>query len=133
MIKILLLHSIRLSHWPWVVSGVRLEYGPNQESNNTLITVNGIHTQEDEKVLFCSTDKENCCFDEFNISGSWFLPNGSKISNNKSFHIIFGDQTMGLNISPSLPTGIYHCEMIDRENVTHHLYTGIYPEDQGVC
>ena len=58
--------------------GVKLEYGSNQESNNTLFTVNG--TQEDEKVLLCSTDRETCCFDELNIPGSWFLPNGTKIS-----------------------------------------------------
>ena len=89
--------------------------------------------QEDEKVLFCSTDREN---DEFNIPGSWFLPNGSKISNNTSLHIIvFGNQTVGLNITKSAesPRGIYHCEMMDRENFTYHLYAGIYNEDEGIC
>jgi hypothetical protein len=112
------------------ILGVKLEHGSNQESNNTLITVNGIQTREDEKVLLCSTDREN---DEFNLPGNWFLPNGSKISNTQSVHIALGNQTVGLNISPDLPTGIYHCEMMDRENVTHHLYAGIYPEDEGVC
>ena len=116
--------------------GVKLEYGPNQESNNTLIIVNG--TQEGEKVLFCSTDGEynelNC-----NVPGSWFLPNGSKISlattNTLSLHIAVGNQTVGLKITniADLPSGIYHCEMMDRENVTHHLYAGIYPENGGAC
>jgi hypothetical protein len=98
--------------------------------------VNDIHTQEDEKVLFCSTDREN---DEFidNIPGSWFLPNRSKLSlstaNIQSLHTTLGDQTVGLSISPDLPSGIYHCEMMDRDNFTHHLYAGIYPEDGGVC
>jgi hypothetical protein len=91
-------------------------------------------TQENENVLFCSTDRKN---DEFNIHGSWFLPNGSKISlstyNTRILHTVLGNQTVGLNISPDLPTGIYHCEMMDRENVTHHLYAGIYPEDEGMC
>jgi hypothetical protein len=120
-----------LSHW--TVLGVRLELGSNQESNNTLITVNGIHRQEDnETTLFCSTDRENCCIDEFNVSGSWFLPNGSKILTiTQSLHIALGNQTVGLNISPNLPSGIYHCEMMDRDNITHHLYAGIYPEDEG--
>ena len=85
--------------------------------------------------LFCSTDRENCCIDEFNIPGSWFLPNRSKISsattNTQSFHIGLGNQTVGLNISPDLPSGIYHCEMIDRDNVTHHLYADIYHENEG--
>ena len=115
-------------HWP--VLGVKLEYGPNQESNNTLITVNG--TQEEKKVIFCSTDTKN---DDLNIPGSWFLPNGSKATTNtQSLHTALGNQTVGLNITNSaeLPSGIYHCEMMDRENVTHHLYAGIYPEDEGI-
>ena len=119
-----------------VLLGVQLEYGPNQESNNTLIIVNG--TQVGEKVLFCSTDRE---YNElnYNIPGSWFLPNGSKISstttNTLSLHVALGNQTVGLNITNStdLPSGIYHCEMMDRENVTHHLYVGIYHEDKGAC
>ena len=86
--------------------------------------MNGI--QKEEKLLFCSTDRE---IDEFNIPGSWFLPNGSNIS--RSLHITLGNQIVGLNISPDLPSGIYHCEMMDKENFTHHLYAGIYPEDEG--
>ena len=110
--------------------GVRVEYRSNQENNNTLITVNAI--QEDNAVLFCSTDRKNCCIDEFNIPGSWFFPNGSKISTNtQSLHIALGNQTVGLNISPDSPSGIYHCEMMDRHNVTHHLYAGIYHENEG--
>ena len=85
-------------------------------------------------MLFCSTDRENCCNDEFDIPGSWFLPNGSKISTNTQLiNIALGNQTVGLNVSPNLPSGIYHCEMMDRDNVTHHLYAGIYPEDEGMC
>ena len=91
-------------------------------------------TQEEDNVLSCSTDRENCCIDEFNISGSWFLPNGSNMLNNdQSLHITFENQTVGLSLSPDLPSGIYHCEMMDRDNVTHHLYAGIYPEDEGTC
>ena len=94
-------------------------------------------TQEDEKVLLCSTDRETCCFDELNIPGRWFLPNGTKIltkSNTQSLRIALGNQTVGLNImkSADLPSGIYHCEMMDRDNVTHHLYAGIYLEDEGI-
>ena len=84
---------------------------------------------------FCSTNRQDCCTDEFNIAGNWFLPNGSKIlDNTQSLHIAFGIQTVGLNItnSPELPIGIYHCEMMDRENITHYLYAGIYPKDEGV-
>ena len=95
-------------------------------------------TQEDEMVLFCSTDRENCCTDEFSISGKWFLPNGSNVTletNIQSLSITLGNQTVGLNITNSteLLSGIYHCEMMDRDNNTHHLYAGIYPDDEGTC
>ena len=95
-------------------------------------------TQVEERVLFCSTDREKIN-DEFNnIPGSWFLPKGTKISsstsNTQSLHITLGNQTVGLNImnSAELPVGIYHCEMMDRDNVTHHLYAGIYHENEGI-
>ena len=86
-----------------------MEYGPYQESNNTLITVSG--TQEDEMVLFCSTDRETCCTDEFSTSGKWFLPNGSNITlktNFQSLSITLGNQTVGLNITniTKLPTTV---------------------------
>ena len=105
-----------------------MEYGPNQERNNTLVTVNALEVND--TILFCSTDKSDCCTDEFSNarSGNWFLPNGSEIVS------ITGNQTIALNLinNTDLPSGIYHCEMMDRENVTHDLYAGIYPEDEGM-
>ena len=95
--------------------------------------MNGAQEGDSEMVLFCSTDRE---YSELNIPGSWFLPNGSKIlsstSNTQSLHVAFGNHTVGLNISSDLPRGIYHCEMMDRNNNTRHLYAGIYPEDEGI-
>ena len=84
-----------------------------------------------ETTLFCSTDRVDYWTDEFSIarSGNWFLPNGSEIAS------ITGNQTIGLNLTnnTNLPRGIYHCEMMYRDNVTYHLYAGIYPEDEGIC
>ena len=49
------------------ISGVKLEiqYGTNITSNNTLITVDNIGV-----TLFRSTDREDCCNDEFSIAGN---------------------------------------------------------------
>jgi hypothetical protein len=107
-------------------SGVKLERGTTATSNNTLLTADSTGV-----TLFCSTDRADCCTDELSISGKWFLPN---VSNIQPFSVTcMGNQTVGLNISLDLPSGIYHCEMMDRENVTHHLYAGIYPENEGMC
>ena len=54
--------------------------------------------------------------------------------NHYSTLLILGYQTVGLSITngPELPTGIYYCEIMDRNNVTHYLYAGIYPESEGI-
>ena len=95
--------------------------------------MNGTETEE-EKMLLYSTDRKYCCTDELNIPGSWFLPNGSRLTiNTRSLNIVLGNQSVRLNFTniPELPTGIYHCEMMDRENITTHLYVGIYSEGEG--
>ena len=56
------------------------------------------------ETLFCSTDREDCCTDEFSIAGIWFLPNGSD-TNPQSPFIILGNQTVGLNITNSPELG----------------------------
>ena len=53
-----------------------------------------------------------------------------------NMHITLRSQTMELSImnSPELhvPTGVYHCEMMDKQSVTHYLYVGIYLENGGI-
>ena len=90
-----------------------------------------------DNFLFCSTDREDCCTDEFSIAGNWFLPNGSKVSNTQALHITFGNQTVGLNFMNNtddlqVHTGLYHCAMMDKQNATHYLYVGIYRENEGM-
>ena len=53
-----------------VLSGVRLELGPNELSNNTLLTVDDIG--EAEEALFCATDRKGCCINEFSDHSKWF-------------------------------------------------------------
>ena len=106
-------------------------------ANNTLIIVGD--SGEQSEVLYCSTNRGDCCnSDKLHFTGNWFLPNGSKILSStgaRSLSLTLGNQTVGLNVSndPDLPIGIYHCEMMDRNNVTHYLYAGIYPEHEGTC
>ena len=130
-----ILHHLQSQHdftLSCMSSGVKLERDNNETSNNTLFTV-----VDTGVALSCSTDREDCCTDD-SIAGNWFLPNGSNIitlgTNIQSLSIALGNQTLGLNItnSANFHTGIYHCEMMDRENVTHRLYAGIYPEGEGM-
>ena len=119
-----------------IIIGFKIEFVHNVRSNNSLITMN--HIGEGEEALFCLTDQKDCCVNESDIHGSWFLPNGSKILSTSyaHFYVTHGNQTVGLNRAENsslmFPTGIYHCEMINKNNDTQYLYAGIYPENEGI-
>ena len=93
-----------------------------------------IRDEAEKGPLICSTDREDCCTDS-NIDEYWFLPSGSKVqsTNRQSLYMSLGNQTVGLTATNNLeiPSGIYHCEMMDEKNVIHYLYAGIYHTDEG--
>ena len=117
-------------------SGVSLEHGPNNQLNNNslVITTDDLIGDGDQRLL-CATDRKLCCFAE--SDGDWYLPNGTRISHlassTQAFYVSRGNQTIGLNSQNvnEFPTGIYRCELTDDDNVTNHLYVGIYPQDAG--
>ena len=48
-----------------------------------------------------------------------------------------GYQVVELNLvnnsnSDEIPAGVYHCDMMDKNNITHYLYIGIYPDNEGI-
>ena len=115
-----------------------LEYGPERLNNNSLITLNDLG--EGNSALFCATDRGECCTAESDYDGNWFVPSGSKIeqqfaNSTQELYVSRADQTVGLNYvnvsDYDVPSGIYHCEIADNNNVTNHLYVGIYPQNEG--
>ena len=94
---------------------------------------------EDSEALICATDKETCCTVEFDAVGNWYMPNGSQImqqvNDSRVFYVSRGNQTVELNYvgasDREVPTGIYHCEIADKNNVINYLYIGIYPQNKG--
>ena len=90
----------------------------------------------------CSTDRKDCCANSSSDIGRWYLPNGTMISDlmisnsSETFSISLGYQIVGLNFSNNnIPTGqssgIYHCEMMDDNDMINHLYVGIYLQNKG--
>ena len=70
------------------------------------------------------------------------MPNGSEISQQTTnstqqqiFYVSRRNQTVELNYANfsdyDVPTGIYHCEIMDDNNVTNHFFVGIYPQNEG--
>ena len=94
---------------------------------------------EAERALLCSTDRKG---NEFSDHRNWFPPNGSRIvstaNDSQTFYVSLEFQAIGLNRGVNnsnmdeLPTGVYHCEIMDNKNVTHSLFLGIYPENEGI-
>lgn len=121
-----------------VLSGVRLELGPKELSNNTLLIADDIG--EAEEALFCATDRKACCSNESIDHSKWFLPNGLRIeltNTSQTLYLSLEHQAIRLNHvsnsnSDELPAGVYHCEMMDENNITHYLYIGIYLESEGI-
>ena len=115
-----------------------LEHCGRELGNNTLISSTSI----EEWPLVCSTDRRECCSGEHVPAGNWYMPNGSIITQSTSstnehslFQVTRVNQTVGLSLinpnSTALPVGIYHCELMDKNNSIHHLYVGVYQLDDG--
>ena len=101
--------------------------------NNSLVTLNDLG-----EALFCATDSRTCCTAESEQDGNWYTPSGSNIdqlidNRTQGFYVSRNNQTVGLNYVnvSDIPSGIYHCEIADANNITNHLYVGIYPQEEG--
>ena len=83
----------------------------------------------------CVTDNPNCCRypDRF---GEWYFPNGSAVRIERygdDFYRDRGRRTVRLNRRNNAvyPTGIYHCELPDRNGINRTLYVELYRETSG--
>ena len=111
--------------------------GPNELSNNSLLSLDNLG--EADRALVCSTYRNDNGSIIINDHGNWFLPNGSRIGSTandfQTLHVNNLEyQAIELNRvhNSTLPTGVYHCEMMDKENTIHSLFVGIYPENEGI-
>lgn len=83
--------------------------------------------------LLCITTLPSCC--DTNRAGNWFPPEGNDPLNNASSNSMglyqswTDDQTIelnGLSEEGFSESGLYYCEVPDRENNLQTLYVGIY-------
>ena len=107
------------------MKGVSLSY-----SDMKRITNNSNIFRSDGTVL-CLTDLLLCCnSDTAELTGNWYFPNGSIISNlstDTDVYIKRGPNMVGLywNDSSSIPTGIFQCEIPDACGIIQKLYVRI--------
>ena len=112
--------------------GVRLLLREEQYLNNSGVMISSIGEGDD--ALMCVTDKPDCC--RFPHFGEWYFPNGSSVrtfGHGHDFYRNRGPQTVRLNRrnNAMYPTGIYHCELPDRNGINRTLYVELYSKTSG--
>ena len=86
--------------------------------------------------LLCITNLTACCrnSDSSTPSGSWFLPNGTKVgdeNNGSDFYRVRGHMVVRMHRKEGGEDGIYRCEIPDSMNVTQNIYIGVYNTNTG--
>ena len=96
-------------------------------SNNSIVTITDIGNGTN--VLYCFTNRMGCCrLEDGGINGEWFFPNRSAMEGNGKFSTLDfsrnrGPSTVLLNRRNNA-TGLYHCEILDR-NILQSVYIGL--------
>ena len=88
--------------------------------------------------LLCLTDKQDCCTlkevqGDLRI-GEWYFPNGMTVDSAGDVYRRRSHSVVLLNRRNNaiLPSGIYHCEISDKQERFQHIYIGIYPNGSGM-
>ena len=111
------------------MSRVRLTLRGMQFHDNDTIDIMNIG--EDDSALICQTDLRPCCGTGFR-AGEWYYPNGTVVpvigTESDFYRNRESDGTVRLNRrnNANHPTGIYHCEVPDENNITRTLHLGVF-------
>ena len=121
-----LLHHLVLS----LLIVVYLNLGTNNLTNNSVVVITDIETRAIG--LICTTTFRPCCKD--GQHGEWYYPNGSMVPGSSAGEDFYrsrstdGEVRLNRRNSAMSPTGIFHCELPDSDNVTQALYVGVYAD-----
>jgi len=131
-------HSVLISviyfdYFLYQFSGLGLSLNRVGYSNNSIVTITDIGTGS--SALICTTSYRNCCFPR-SPETQWYFPNGSQIPNNPNLPFRRnrgtspGRMILSHN-SEGTTTGIFHCDILDANNVLQSIYVGIYTGTTG--
>lgn len=103
--------------------------------NNTVVTMDGIG--EGALALLCFTNKIHCCNHTVrdNRLGEWYFPDGSTMRISKESNI-YRDRDLSVvslnrRNNAALPSGVYKCNIPDKNERFTDLFIGIYSVDMG--
>ena len=90
-----------------------------------------------DRALLCYTDNKNCCAVSRDMRmGEWYYPSGVVVGHDDDgarFYRNRGPSVVRLHRkeNPTMPTGVFHCEVPVASRVNQSIYIGVYPEGQG--
>ena len=105
--------------------------------NNSIINVSDIGSTNYEALL-CLTTASNCCGNNHDNQGEWYLPSGVPVNANNRMHfyrnrgpsVLRLKSTMNDDVYPDV--GMYRCEIPDDGGFNQTVYIGIYPSGIGM-
>ena len=115
--------------------------GVHIQLNGCIIKENGsvsiTDIGENDNAVLCMTNKEECCRDPPGRAGEWFYPNNDRVENMASdgdFYRSRGQGVVCLNRrnNAMMPTGLFCCEIPDRNSVARRLCIMVEATPDGV-
>ena len=116
--------------------GVHIQHNGCIVEENGSVSITDIG--ENDTGVLCMTDKEGCCGDvRFGRAGEWFFPDNQRIGTvggDGDFYRNRGQGVVRLNRrnNAMMPTGLFCCEIPDRDSVTRRLCIMVEATPDGV-
>ena len=114
--------------------GVQFSLNGTIYKNNSLVTLENIG--DGHNSLLCITNLTACCRSPYtngSAIGNWFFPNGTRVpsSGNGDIYRTRGQMVVNMRWTIGGEDGIYHCVILDAENVNQTMYIGVYTVSTG--
>ena len=91
---------------------------------------------EDNETLLCFTDLYQFYNNsgDFRDAGKWYFPNGTLVNTSGDIYVSRGHGVVGLSRKnhTMMPTGRFHCEILDSNRTLQHLYIHLKVYDESV-
>ena len=113
-----------------ICTTVVLCVGVHIQLNGCIIEENGsvsiTDIGESDAAVLCMTDKEGCCGDPPGRAGEWYFPGNGVVGSKGSGGDFYRDRGQGVvrlnrRNNAMMPTGLFCCEIPDRNNVARRL------------
>lgn len=104
-------------------------------ANKSVVSLNAIGEGDD--ALVCLTNSFRCCEGTDQMTtGGWYFPNSNEVPLGSQGHDVYttrGPSFVRLHKKRDfvMPSGLFHCKIVDANGTNQSIYIGIYQDNQG--